>query len=100
MSIASLIPEGDWVDLGHGVSIVFTAWGDHAKAGLIHAHSRPDSGEPCSGGIMFDLPGVAEAFPGRPLWQLVRLEPLTVSPSLLCDCGNHGFIERGRWRSV
>lgn len=93
----SIIPEADWINLGHDVSIVFTSWRSHAKAGLIHAHSQPDNNEPCSGGIMFDLPGVAEAFPGRPLWQLIQLEPLTVSPSLLCDCGHHGFIREGEW---
>lgn len=95
--ISDFIPETDWIDLGHNVSIVFTSWRKYDKAGLIHSHRRPDNGEPCAGGIMFDLPGVAEAFPGRPLWQLIRLDPLTVSPSLLCNCGNHGFIERGSW---
>jgi hypothetical protein len=34
----------------------------------------------------------------KPVWTLVSLEPLEVSPSLLCHCGHHGFILRGRWQ--
>jgi len=30
--------------------------------------------------------------------QVVRLQPLTVVPSILCpDCGTHGFVRDGRW---
>jgi hypothetical protein len=32
--------------------------------------------------------------------QVTSLDPLTVSPSILCDdCGLHGFIVAGRWHS-
>ena len=92
-----LLPEADWIELGDDVAVTFTSWGDLDKSGLIHSHHRPDDGEPCAGGIMFDLPGVAEAFPNRPLWTLVSVDPLTVSPSLLCSCGSHGFIQDGKW---
>lgn len=95
--ITDLIPDAAWIDLGHDVQVALTGWRDRDSTGLIHAHHRPDNGEPCSGGIMFDLPGVAAAFPGRPLWTLESLDPLTVSPSLLCDCGHHGFIRNGIW---
>jgi hypothetical protein len=86
-----------WTELGHGVRYTFTAWGEHDPVGIIEQH------EGCSvssqgGGIMFDLPGVADAFPGHPLWTLVQKEPLTLAPSLLCRaCGHHGFIQEGRW---
>lgn len=31
-------------------------------------------------------------------WQLVKAEPLTVSPSILCSgCKTHGFIREGKW---
>jgi hypothetical protein len=31
-------------------------------------------------------------------WTLVQTEPLTVTPSILCDeCGVHGFISNGEW---
>lgn len=85
------------VDIGHDVRIQFTSWRDHGRCGLIEDHLRPD-GTVCGGGVLFDLPGVREAFPGRPLWTVEQWEPLTLSPSLLCtDCGHHGFIRDGRW---
>ena len=31
-------------------------------------------------------------------WKVEGLEPLTISPSLLCrECGHHGFIRGGQW---
>lgn len=31
-------------------------------------------------------------------WALVKTEPLTISPSILCgSCGTHGYIRDGRW---
>jgi len=87
----------DPLDLGHGVTAVFVSWRRFEQAGVIETHNCVD-GERKSGGIMFDLPGMREAFPGRPLWALVSLEPLTITPSVLCsECGHHGYIKNGRW---
>ena len=34
-------------------------------------------------------------------WTLIQVEPLTVSPSILCGgCGTHGFIQQGVWKDV
>ena len=34
-------------------------------------------------------------------WQVQRVEPLTVTPSILCGrCKTHGFITNGAWVSV
>lgn len=30
-------------------------------------------------------------------WDTLSLDPLTLSPSLLCSCGSHGFIRDGAW---
>lgn len=31
-------------------------------------------------------------------WDVLSVNPLTLSPSLLCKaCGHHGFIRQGRW---
>lgn len=30
--------------------------------------------------------------------QLISSDPLTISPSLLCSCGDHGFLKQGEWR--
>ena len=85
------------IDLGHDVRVVFTSWREYEHVGLIEEHLTPQ-GERCGGGIMFDLPGVAEAFPDRPLWTLCSVDPLTITPSLQCTgCGHHGWIVDGVW---
>lgn len=34
-------------------------------------------------------------------WTIEQLDPLTLSPSLLCPiCGHHGFIRNGKWVSA
>lgn len=59
--------------------------------GLIWYHRRPDSGAVCSGCLSWDPADATH-------WDLVSLEPLTLSPSLLCNrCGAHGFIRAGHW---
>jgi len=56
----------------------------------------------CEGAVLFDTPENHRGSPGRPLWQVESLEPLTISPSILMSpdkggCGLHGFIRNGRW---
>ncbi len=81
------------IDIGDNNAIEFT--GKRSKPGqwgLLWYHHRPDTGEECGiGGISWDPDD-------RVHWDLVSLDPLTVSPSLLCQtCGAHGFIRDGRW---
>lgn len=98
------------IDIGGGVRIRFTSWGPHERVGLVEYHpctgcrctggNLPDSEDLCGGGVLFDLPGVREAFPGRALWTVNSLDPLDLSPSLACGCKgctNHGFIRGGVW---
>lgn len=86
------------LDLGHGVTLQFTSWGNYDRVGYIEDHPRPDGTPRIGGGGLFDLPGVREAFPGRDVWQVESWEPLTLSPSLLCSaCGHHGFVRNGQW---
>lgn len=66
-----------------------------ARVGAFVGHSKPD-GSPCEGMIYFDTPIAREHFIG-PYWQVESWEPLTLSPSLLCHCGDHGFIKAGKW---
>lgn len=98
------------LDLGHGHSLRFTRWAPDRglnpqyaahpnvdKYGAIVAHRLPD-GTVCRGIITFDgsvqraLSSAHDAF-----WQVVSWDPLTLMPSLLCRCGDHGFITAGRW---
>mgnify|MGYP003454880989 FL=1 len=69
---------------------------DVERCTLIVYHSKPD-GSPCSGAITVVSPVNEAVFPGRPKWQMVQEEPLTLTPSLLCSCGDHGFITNGKW---
>ena len=86
------------LDLGHGVTLTFTAWKEYERAGFLQEHDRSDGGGRCWSGGMFELPGVQEAFPEHVRWTVVEFDPLTLEPSLLCRlCGNHGFVRDGRW---
>lgn len=86
------------VDLGHGVTLEFISWREHARAGYTQFHRQADNGRECGSAGMFDLPGIREHFPERALWQVESWEPLTLSPSMLCGaCGNHGFVRNGLW---
>lgn len=67
------------------------------KYGAFVHHKKAD-GSSCSGSIVFD--SEAARFNGREGWQVESWEPLTVSPSLLCSCGDHGYIRNGVWVPV
>lgn len=99
------------MDLGHDHIANFTSWApdrdlnpqydgipDVERFGLTVTHPHKVTGKPCAGGITFD--GEVQRrlnMPDRALWRVESWEPLTVSPSLLCMCGDHGFIRNGRW---
>lgn len=108
----------DIIDLGHDHALRFFEWApdrdlnpqydgiaDDPKAGAIIEHPRADNGEPCAGSVSFDTPTqqalnarqVELGKHGHPLWQIESWEPLTISPSVLCSCGDHGYIREGRW---
>lgn len=82
------------IDLGHDVRVMFTTGADGSRVGLLESHRSPD-GRECGGGVVFDVPG-AEGLKGA-RWGVESWEPLTLSGSVLCSCGNHGFIRAGRW---
>ncbi len=65
------------------------------RVGIIFWH-RANDGRACGGYVNFD-PDM-----DRPSWTVESTEPLTISPSVLCDgghgCGGyHGFIRAGAW---
>lgn len=63
-------------------------------------HKKQNDGPWCGGGINFNNSRVAEK-EGRPMWTVKSWEPLTITPSIACDCaGQHGFITDGRYVSV
>lgn len=98
------------LDLGDGHTLRFTRWAperdlnpqyadlpDVDRYGAIVSHPRPDGTGTCEGAITFDGPVQRAHDPDRPMWTVEAWEPLTLSPSLLCHCGDHGFVRAGRW---
>lgn len=83
--------EGSWIDIGHGVSIEVRSL-NGVPNGVAYRHPPNANGTgSCEGYAPFGPPDSDG-------WTVERLDPLTISPSLLCRaCGHHGFITAGRW---
>ncbi len=99
----ALVADGDPIDLGCDHSLRFQPFAPGADSGLpeverygAHVHHQKPGGGDCVGFIVFaGLP--PEIATGGPAWDVESWEPLTLSPSLLCSCGDHGFVRAGRW---
>jgi len=96
------------IELGHDHWLRWVAWApdrelnpqyahlpDMPRYAAIVRHTKPD-GDQCEGMITFDSPVARELERGE-MWNVASWDPLTLSPSLLCHCGDHGFIVDGRW---
>ena len=111
-------PEKFDIDLGHGHWLRWTTWQPDLAlnpkwahlahlikttphTGAIIMHVPPlgyrGEGDLCEGCINFDLDLMRAGGWKQPMWKVEQWEPLTLSPSLLCHCGDHGFIQRGLW---
>lgn len=101
------------VDLGHGHRLRIFSWDPdrtlnpqydgippEPRAGAIIDHPHAKTGEPCSGAVMFDTPTMRQVQPDRVFWKVESWEPLTLSPSIACSCGDHGYVRNGRWEPV
>lgn len=102
------------IDFGGGVTGYWLAWrpdrdipsnaalyagiADIDKCSLVLNHKTPQ-GEDHQGCITIDTPETQKVFSAYPKWQVGSWEPLTLTPSVLCSCGWHGFITAGRWVS-
>ncbi len=100
---------GDLLDLGHDHTLRFSRWApdrdlnpqydgipDVERYAATVRHLTPGGGE-CMGGITFAGPVQQRIEPNKQTWTVESWDPLTISPSLLCHCGDHGFIREGRW---
>ena len=84
------------IDIGHGVTIQRTENQAGELWGWIETHPHQQTGEPCSGSIA--AAGGPGDKGGYATWTVECLDPLTLSPSILCrDCGHHGFVKAGKW---
>jgi hypothetical protein len=101
--------DDGWIDLGDGHALHYVQWApdrdlnpqyadlpDVERYGADVRHTAPD-GRPCMGYITFDSDTALRIAPGSPFWQVQSFDPPSFSPSLLCTCGDHGFIRDGRW---
>jgi hypothetical protein len=97
-------------DLGDGHTAEYVGWAperdlnpqfdgipDVEKWGLLIHHPHASTGEPCAGFVTFESDTQRFAAPKAVTWEVHSWEPLTISPSVLCSCGDHGFIRDGRW---
>lgn len=110
----------DELDLGHDHFLRFMTWAPDdlpqnrelylvplggsmpriEKAGAMVRHPRGghldgwDDDGWCHGGITFEIEG--SPLKG-PRWVVKSWEPLTLSPSLGCSCGDHGWVKEGLW---
>lgn len=83
-----------WVDAGHGMRYTIH-FEDGAPITLYEKHHCPLLGDN-AGAIPLDVPQNSHV-PADGKWQIESVDPLTLSPSLLCPCGHHGFIRNGLW---
>lgn len=78
-------------------------WGDGRDMVIqgIQVNHRTADGNTCGGHVNFARPlSPSDREQNWMIWDVQSLEPLTISPSVLCSCGEHGFIREGRWVGV
>lgn len=100
----------DRIDLGDGHTAEWEGWHpdrelnpqleevpDVDKWGLTIYHTSP-TGRNCAGFVTLDGDVQRRVEPNRTnRWTVESWDPLTLSPSVLCSCGDHGWIREGRW---
>lgn len=97
--------EGENIlDIGHNHKVKFFT---HTNSGdvltgafILHPKGPKDTGaypgeDWCLGSVGFDIPENTSDTGAK--WELRNLNPLHIEPSVLCDCGDHGWIRNGKW---
>jgi hypothetical protein len=106
----------DAVDIGLEHRMRYTQWApdrelnpqyegipDVPKWGLLIEHPKKPGDEACGwddhciAAVTFESEVQHLVAPDRTVWQVQSWDPLTISPSIGCHCGDHGFIQEGRW---
>lgn len=83
--------DPDTIDLGmdHAIKLMYTDETQETVASVVLLHR--DLGDPDS-----ICQGFAEVGDGE--WRILEREPLTMTPSFVCnDCGDHGLVRNGAW---
>lgn len=89
------------LDADHFYNFIVGNWSSRADGvvGIILWHRCADGVRACGGYVGFERAPEDE----RPAWKVESWNPLTLSPSILCngkygDCGGaHGYIRADRW---
>lgn len=83
------------LDLGDGHWLLWSNTQDDPHYGAwVKHYSKTTPSMICGGYIRFGGP------PGDRQWTLVSIDPPTFAPSLACSCGDHGFVQAGKWVRV
>lgn len=89
------------ISLGASRSLAFTGYAFNPE--------HPDiTAEPCVGidirhlgcdgvRLLLENETARKLAPRRPKWKVMRADPLTLDPDILCGCGEVGRIRNGRW---
>lgn len=87
------------LDLGDDHKLLWTGDASGRRTGAVIEHlsggeDHKPAGSYCAGGVSW----VEGGRPG-PVWHLEGEadEHITLSPSIRCGCGDHGFIRDGKW---
>jgi len=110
--------DPELIDIGHGHFIRFAGWRpdrelnpqyeglpDVDKCTVIVRHELLPGDDQehcrsqgyCESAAVLDGEVTRRIFPESVRWQVESLDALTLSPSLLCHCGDHGHIREGHW---
>lgn len=108
----SLPPERYDLDLGNDHYLTYVSWKpdylpanvaifgdplpDVEKAGASIWHLSEGTENWHSGFVTFDIPETKKMGKVN-MWKVESWDPLTLSPSILCSCGDHGYIREGKW---
>lgn len=82
------------LDLGDNHTLKWISDKEDNIVGATEAHYKPGTEEKCMGAVFFNVP---ENTDRKVMWEVESWVPLTISPSVLCSCGSHGFIREDKW---
>ncbi len=80
------------LNFGNGIRGDFVRYRNKV-AGIVLVHRKND-GLVCANAVYW------VKVENRPLWKLVKEEPLTLDPSIKCSCGLYGWIREGKWENA
>jgi hypothetical protein len=84
--------KGRKVAVGSGIELQIMLAGK-VEVGAFMSHPVATASKRCGGTLWFNVPEAPEG----PKWDVIKRSPLTLTPSIACSCGMHGFVTDGKW---